>query len=133
MVHIEDNVHILIVCVVNDLLNSVEPVALDRVSVHVLAPRYRYSDCVETGILYSRYHFLCCLGIAPARLCIETRLVCVVAFKRVAEIPADLDITDYLGSRAEVGISLARNNCGFLCCIRNRNRRASADTVLYGN
>ena len=112
MVHIDDNEHTLVICIVNDLLNSVQPFLLYLCVVHVLGPRYRYSDSIEACRLYGLYHILGGLWVLPACLGVKPRLACIVAFKGVAQVPAHLYLRYYLGSGAEALFAVSRLGSG---------------------
>ena len=68
-VHIHYSEHIVVNNIVNDLLNSVQPISVylvvRTVAYHVKI-RNRYSDCLETLCLDSVDKILCYLRVAPA-------------------------------------------------------------------
>ena len=68
VVHVQDNVHIQVVCVINYLLNAAHPVGAYRAVVAYLAlPRGGYAYRVESRVLHCLYEFRSYRGIAPAR------------------------------------------------------------------
>ena len=113
VVHIQDNVEVLIVGVVNYLLNAVHPLIFYVIAVHMLAPRNRYTHCIEAGFLYLCEHFLGSTGISPCCLGVCGPRLVIVAFKSISQVPADFYIIGYI---------LCGPETVFLCAYRHSNR-----------
>ena len=73
MVNVKDNVHTVLVSVVNYLMNTSHPLGIDVVvCVKVLEPCCRDTDCIEALCLDSLEECLVSLRAAPAGLCLKT-------------------------------------------------------------
>ena len=112
VVHVQDNVHIQVVCVINYLLNAAHPVGAYRAVVAYLAlPRGGYAYRVESRVLRCLYEFRSYRGIDPARFLRKPGTACGV--KGIAQVPAYLDI----GSELHCGQFGVELPCG--AAVRN--------------
>ncbi len=98
VVNVQDNVHSVVIGVVNDFFDTREPLLADiEVSVNVLIPCYGNSYRVEALCLDGGNKLFRCLGVAPRGLGIESRVGSgACRLERIAEIPAHFHIFRYL-------------------------------------
>ena len=98
VVNVQYNEHVAVDSIVNSLLDIVHPVVFNVVllgavvPLEMLVPGHRYTDSVETCLLYSLELVCVWFRLTPRSCellgCCGHRQIGVAALKRVAEIPA---------------------------------------------
>ncbi len=103
-VDVDNDVHVLADGVIDDLLDARQPGWVDRAVGGVAVPGNRDAHRIEPGGLHAVDE---CLGDHRAAPCGFTAL----GLERVADVPADTDLTGYLGCRRQGCLCLGRPEC----------------------